>query len=234
MADLKAGTTIGGTLVWTQGNFPLYPTGNTLLYKTFKVYSENDKPQAADNDFVSKANGGTYAKTVAFNSNIVINQGGATYGSLNSINLYGSDPGGNIPTYGIFVGNSTDAKLGKHGALTSNWAVYNVATNGGWIFRTKATNVASISNSGVATFNTVNIDDSPTLATHATRKDYVDGLINTTTNLANTKVSKSGDTMTGTLTVPNIISSNLATTNTQVPQLGQVVQRGIILDYGTF
>lgn len=60
MADLKIGTTVGGSSIWTQSNFPLFPTGNSLLYRDFTIYSTNDKPQAADNDFVSKANGGIY------------------------------------------------------------------------------------------------------------------------------------------------------------------------------
>lgn len=60
MADLKIGTTVGGSSIWTQSNFPLFPTGNSLLYRDFTIYSTNDKPQASDNDFVSKANGGIY------------------------------------------------------------------------------------------------------------------------------------------------------------------------------
>ncbi|AZU98591.1 hypothetical protein [Acinetobacter phage AbTZA1] len=234
MADLKAGTTIGGTLVWTQGNFPLYPTGDTLLYKTYKVYSENDKPQAIDNDFVSKAQGGTYNAQVVFNQNIVLRAGGGTTGNLTSINLYGGIANGAMPTYGFFVGSTLDASLGRHGSVVGNWAVYNVAANGGWIFRTQSRNVASINTDGTGTFNAVNIDLNPTIASHATRKDYVDNLINTVTNNANNRVLRSGDTMTGVLTAPNIISQNVATAPAQVPQLGQVVQRGIILDYGTF
>ncbi|QQM13987.1 bifunctional phage-like tail fiber protein/heme utilization protein [Acinetobacter baumannii] len=234
MADLKAGTTIGGTLVWTQGNFPLYPTGDTLLYKTYKVYSENDKPQAIDNDFVSKAQGGTYNAQVVFNQNIVLRAGGGTTGNLTSINLYGGIANGAMPTYGFFVGSTLDASLGRHGSIVGNWAVYNVAANGGWIFRTQSRNVASINTDGTGTFNAVNIDLNPTIASHATRKDYVDNLINTVTNNANNRVLRSGDTMTGVLTAPNIISQNVATAPAQVPQLGQVVQRGIILDYGTF
>ncbi|QQO96441.1 long tail fiber distal connector [Acinetobacter phage Minot] len=234
MADLKAGTTIGGTLVWTQGNFPLYPTGDTLLYKTYKVYSENDKPQAIDNDFVSKAQGGTYNAQVVFNQNIVLRAGGGTTGNLTSINLYGGIANGAMPTYGFFVGSTLDASLGRHGSIVGNWAVYNVAANGGWIFRTQSRNVASINTDGTGTFNAVNIDLNPTIVSHATRKDYVDNLINTVTNNANNRVLRSGDTMTGVLTAPNIISQNVATAPAQVPQLGQVVQRGIILDYGTF
>lgn len=44
MADLKAGTTVGGNTIWSQANLPLLPSGNTITYKGFKVYTENDKP----------------------------------------------------------------------------------------------------------------------------------------------------------------------------------------------
>lgn len=48
MADLKAGTTISGNTIWNQANLSLLPTGNTLTYKGFKVYTENDKPTKAE------------------------------------------------------------------------------------------------------------------------------------------------------------------------------------------
>ncbi len=73
MADLKVGTTVGGQLVWTQGNFPLFPTGNSLLYRDFTIYSTNDKPKAEDNDFVSKSQGGSYEKAI-----IIKNSSGAS------------------------------------------------------------------------------------------------------------------------------------------------------------
>ncbi|WPJ21078.1 long-tail fiber protein [Klebsiella phage KP17] len=62
MADLKAGSTVGGNPIWHAGTFPLVPAGNSLTYRGKKVYTEIDKPQANDNDFVSKSRGGTYAK----------------------------------------------------------------------------------------------------------------------------------------------------------------------------
>lgn len=66
MADLKAGSTVGGLPIWHQGTMPLVPAGNSLTYKGYKVYTANDKPQAADNDFVSKAGGGQYLSVVSF------------------------------------------------------------------------------------------------------------------------------------------------------------------------
>lgn len=48
MADLKAGTTVGGNTIWSQANLPLLPAGNSLTYKGYKIYSENDPPTKAE------------------------------------------------------------------------------------------------------------------------------------------------------------------------------------------
>lgn len=225
MADLKTGTTIGGALVWTQGNFPLYPTGDTLLYKTFKVYSEFDKPQAVDNDFVSKALGGSYLKSVDFVEGLRI---------LGTGNLRGGFvPGNGDGTTDV---STNPASVTTNTILQSHWGIgissyqaqgvtVNIDSRNGDI-STKG----NIKAAGQVVIRTA----TPTTAEHATRKDYVDGLINTTTANANSRVLRSGDTMTGTLTAPNFVSVNLATANNHVPQLGQVVARGVILDYGTY
>lgn len=230
MADLKAGTTIGGTLVWTQGNFPLYPTGNTLLFKNFKVYSENDKPQAVDNDFVSKAAGGTYSGDVSFQSiGVATNPNGS---DGRGINLYGAATPGE-PSYGFHF--SLQSKFGSHGT-GGLWATYfKHAATYPWIFKVGNTAVASVSGTGVFYGQDVVISNTvPTLGSHATRKDYVDNQINIVTNNANSRVLRAGDTMTGALTAPNFISTNNATAASHVPRLDQVVQRGVILDFGTF
>lgn len=234
MADLKTGTTIGGTLVWTQGNFPLFPTGDQLLYKTFKLYTEYNKPQATDNDFVSKDNGGTYLGQTIYNRGIHIG-GSGTAAGVQGISLYGNVPsGGGKPTHGIYMGQTTEH--GAHGFIPNGqWGQYfRLGTSGGWIFQQSDVNVASINNAGNAYFRSVTVATVPTASDHLTRKDYVDGLINTVTNNANNRVLKAGDTMTGNLTAPKIFVTSAATDNNQVPQLGQVVQRGVVLDYGTF
>lgn len=234
MADLKTGTTIGGALVWTQGNFPLYPTGDTLLYKNFLVYSENNKPQAADNDFVSKANGGTYASQTVYNRGIHIGGSGTAVG-VQGISLYGTIPlGGGKPHNGIYMGQTT--YHGAHGFVPDGqWAEYfRLGTSGGWIFQQNDINVASINHTGDALFRAVSVGVMPTNNDHLTRKDYVDGLINNVNTNADSRVLRSGDTMTGSLTSPKIYVTSAATDSNQVPWLGQVVQRGTVLDYGEF
>lgn len=55
MADLKVGTTVGGSPVWHQGNLALVPSGNAILYKGARIYSESDKPSANELQVVSRA-----------------------------------------------------------------------------------------------------------------------------------------------------------------------------------
>lgn len=218
MADLKAGTTIGGTLVWTQGNFPLFPTGNTLVYKTFKVYSENDKPQAVDNDFVSKAAGGTYLGPISAKSTIYVND----------------DP--NFRAGGIKLGNGDASDIATCNVDIASWNGL-----GFWSTQANKRTIAFDVRNGGATFTggiyaSGNISSAvaSTQPQHLTRKDYVDNAINTVTNNANSKVSKSGDTMTGPLTVPTIFLTNDGTQPNHVVRYSQVVLKGVILDYGTF
>jgi len=69
--------------------------------------------------------------------------------------LYGGYGGATNPTYGLmFTGTSGS---GTHGSVTGDWATYftmNASANRGWIFKTQGVaNVASISNTGNATFN---------------------------------------------------------------------------------
>ena len=219
MADLKTGTTIGGTLVWTQGNFPLYPTGDALLYKNFLVYSENNKPQAVDNDFVSKANGGTYAAPLYVKS---------------SINLV-DDP--SYRTGGLQIGNGDGGTLATCNIDLVSWYGIGFKSSQGSIGRTLAidTRTGNVSSTGSATFASwVASNVTPINANHLTRKDYVDGLINTTTNNANSRVLRSGDTMTGNLTVPAVYLNAEAANPNQAARLSQVVVRGTVLDYGEF
>lgn len=44
MAILKSGSTVGGNLILHQGMLPLYPKGDSVHYKNYKIYTELDKP----------------------------------------------------------------------------------------------------------------------------------------------------------------------------------------------
>lgn len=48
MAILKSGSTVGGNLILHQGMLPLYPKGDSLFMKNYKVYTEFDKPNNSD------------------------------------------------------------------------------------------------------------------------------------------------------------------------------------------
>lgn len=217
MADLKTGTTIGNKLVWTQGNFPLFPTGDSVLYKNFKLYSEYDKPKAIDNDFVSKASGGTY--------------GGSLFVKT-SINLTSES----FSVGGIQVGNADGASLANCNMDITSW--YGVGFKSTSGARTVAidTRTGDITTTGNvnATKQVVIVSPAPLVASHATRKDYVDAINTNLTNSVNTKVSKNGDTMTGNLTVPAIVLTAEAANQNHAARLSQVVVKATVLDYGTF
>lgn len=54
MALLKSGSTVGGNLIWHQGLLPLYPAGDTLYLKNYKIYTENDKPTTEELNVYAK------------------------------------------------------------------------------------------------------------------------------------------------------------------------------------
>lgn len=220
MADLKLGTTVGGSSIWHQGNFPLVPTGNSLTYNGYLVYTENDKPQASDNDFVSKASGGTYANTVNFSQGLQIN---STISGLSNNN-------------GLYFGTGDGASLDKYNLQIQSW--YGV---GFYDTCYQKTNLVINVRTGDLTSNGtlygsqhVSNSSAPTQASHLTRKDYVDTNINNVTSNANSRVLRAGDTMTGNLTAPNFISNNAATSAAQVPRLDQVITKGTLIDFGTY
>ena len=219
MADLKAGSTTGGAVIWHQGNFPLMPAGDDVLYKTFKLYSEYNKPQAADNDFVSKANGGTYLKKVIFNEGVAVKT------ADNQKN-------------GIFPGNGDAATFAMANIDIVSWNGIGFKSSQGSADRTVVINARNgdISTKGVVTAvgqirsNAV----APVAVNDLTRKDYVDGRINIVTDNANSRVLRSGDTMTGTLTAPNFFSQNPASEANHVPRFDQIVIKDSVQDFGYY
>lgn len=220
MADLKAGSTTGGAVIWHQGNFPLMPAGDDVLYKTFKLYSEYNKPQAADNDFVSKANGGTYAATVRFNGGVHV----PTVGSSQQC--------------GVYPGNGDAATFAMANIDIVSWNGIGFKSSQGSAARTVVINARNgdINTKGVVSAaGQVRSDaTSPIAANDLTRKDYVDGRINIVTDNANSRVLRKGDTMTGTLTAPNFFSQNPASEANHVPRFDQIVIKDSVQDFGYY
>ena len=219
MADLKVGSTTGGSVIWHQGNFPLNPAGDDVLYKSFKIYSEYNKPQAADNDFVSKANGGTYLNKVIFNKGMTV-------------------PGAGSGDNGIFAGPGDNATYDTTNIDIVSWYGIGFKSSQGSADRTVVINARNgdISTKGVVTAvgqirsNAV----SPVSANDLTRKDYVDGAINTVTANADSRVFRKGDTMTGNLTAPNFFSQNPASQPSHVPRFDQIVIKDSVQDFGYY
>ena len=54
MAVLKAGSTVGGNLILHQGLLPLYPNGDSLYYKNYKIYTEKNKPTPEELNIFTK------------------------------------------------------------------------------------------------------------------------------------------------------------------------------------
>ena len=219
MADLKVGSTTGGSVIWHQGNFPLNPAGDDVLYKSFKIYSEYNKPQAVDNDFVSKANGGTYLNKVIFNKGMTV-------------------PGAGSGDNGIFAGPGDNATYDTTNMDIVSWYGIGFKSSQGSAARTVVINTRNgdISTKGVvsATGQVRSDAAAPIAANDLTRKDYVDGAINTVTANANSRVLRSGDTMIGNLTAPNFFSQNPASQPSHVPRFDQIVIKDSVQDFGYY
>lgn len=221
MADLKVGSTTGGSVIWHQGNFPLNPAGDDVLYKSFKIYSEYNKPQATDNDFVSKANGGTYASKITFNGGVQIPY------AINNTNQCG-----------IYPGNGDAATFATANIDIVSWYGVGFKSSQGSAGRTVVINTRNgdISTKGVVSAAGQVRSDMPTpiAANDLTRKDYVDGAINTVTANADSRVFRKGDTMTGNLTAPNFFSQNPASQPSHVPRFDQIVIKDSVQDFGYY
>ncbi|QHR64092.1 hinge connector of long tail fiber distal connector [Escherichia phage teqsoen] len=219
MADLKVGSTTGGSVIWHQGNFPLNPAGDDVLYKSFKIYSEYNKPQAADNDFVSKANGGTYLNKVIFNKGMTV-------------------PGAGSGDNGIFAGPGDNATYDTTNMDIVSWYGIGFKSSQGSAARTVVINTRNgdISTKGVVSASGQVRSDAaaPIAVNDLTRKDYVDGAINTVTANADSRVLRKGDTMTGNLTAPNFFSQNPASQPSHVPRFDQIVIKDSVQDFGYY
>ncbi|WCZ66304.1 tail fiber protein [Yersinia phage MHG19] len=206
MADLKASTTIGGAVVWNQGNFPLFPAGNKLKFREFTVYTTNDKPQAVDNDFVSKADGGVYLNRVTFNTGV----------SLKDINGDALDI---VPGEGdraMFVRGTTNLVF----VDPSNGTKFTIDLSKG--------NITAV---GKVTGSTVHDDSGRVFSPGNQPKPNQVGLGNVTNDK---QVKLAGDEMTGPLTAPQVSSTTTATRPEHLTRLDQVIVKGSIIDFGEY
>ncbi|ASD52133.1 hinge connector of long tail fiber protein distal connector [Pseudomonas phage PspYZU05] len=215
MANLSANSTIGGMPIWHKGIFPLAPAGDSIYFKSFKIYSENDKPQAVDNDFVSKASGGRYLNLVGFDKGVTIkDKNGASFSlsgtvgpgpQVASLRLSGifavEIPGGN-PF--ILFDPTTDVTKPRFTVMGDTLAKY-VYDESGRVFSPGNT---------------------PT--------NVQVGLGNVTNDKQVGINITSLQTMAGVLAAPNLVSNNRASQANHVPQFSQVVVKGSIQDFGYY
>ena len=191
MAVLKAGSTVGGNLILHQGILPLYPNGNSLYHKNYLIFTKNDRPSNSDvglgnvtNDAQVKKAGDVMSGNLSIQagnkSSITIGQSGVRTGDDNQSEF-------------IAFANKNRIVLRPNGINdTSNQATLDTSgTLSSMSFRSTAPQSSD--------------------ASSLTRKDYVDTALDKltidVTNLANQKVAKSGDVMTGNLTTPKVLLS---------------------------
>lgn len=135
MADLKIGTTIGGSAIWTKGSLPLVPSSNTLTYNGYKLYSEYDKPTPAEL--------GVYAKSETYTKTEVNQLGKIRVLDIRDTNKTPSEyPGQMLSTF--FNSSSVSGAL----PLTATW--YSGFTVKGWTDGYVSWQIASLSHTGAS------------------------------------------------------------------------------------
>lgn len=213
MANLSSTSTIGGMPIWHKGIFPLTPVGDSIYFKSFKIYSENDKPQAADNDFVSKASGGTYLNLVGFDKGITIKDKNNATLSISSVVGAGPQTASlRIPgTFAIETSVGTPFVL-----FDPNTSATRLTVMGDTLAKFVYDESGRVFSPG----------NTPT-------KAHV-GLDKVTNNKQVASDVTTLQTMVGILAAPNFISQNPASQPTHVPQFSQIVVKGSIQDFGLY
>lgn len=172
MADLKHGSTVGGSPIWTQGNLTIQPAGDQLFYKGHKIYTAFDKPLATEFDAVSATEGGTFQKQVHFDLGLSV----------------GSASAGETKKNGLFPGRSDAANFdGVSWGLHSWKSIGFVNARDGVIMAYIDTTTGDFNTKG--SINGVNVKDSG---------QRVYSPVNKPTNNDLDLVSRRGDTLTGT------------------------------------
>ncbi|AHY25234.1 hinge connector of long tail fiber protein distal connector [Pectobacterium bacteriophage PM2] len=216
MAELKAGTTVGGSIVWHQGNFPLKAASDDVYYKDYKIYTTYNKPQATDNDFVSKASGGTYLGKVTFDVGLNI-----------------KDSAGYIIEIAANANTNPMFAYTAFMRLSSSFALENTSGQPFIIFN------PSLSSPRLTVMGQILAgevyDESGRVFSPGNPPTPTDVSLGNVTNDAQVKINYTNiQVMQGPLSVPNLVSRNPATNSNQVPRLDQVIVKGIIIDFGSF
>ena len=220
MADLKANSTVGGSPIWHRGNFPLYPVGDTLLYKTYKVYTEHDKPQAVDNDFVSKSLGGEYAKSVNFVEGLSFD-----------------DTEGNPVTLGVPKNTSPDITYKAAMQVTGAFALETPDNQPFVIFdpvKTVGTDVYRLIVMGDVLGRQV-FDESGRVFSPGNTPSKTQVGLGLVDNAKQVQLEQHNvQTMEGPLAAPNMFSLNAASEPGHVPRFDQIVIKDSIQDFGYY
>lgn len=215
MADLRVGSTTGGSVIWHQGNFPLTPVSNDLFYKTYKVYTEFNKPQAADNDFVSKAAGGSYKGAVNFEKGLMFNDS-TGYG----IKL-GAREGG-LPFTASF---KIKGPFGFETETGTPFVIFDPTTVVG---ANRLTVMGDILGRQIK-------DESGRVFSPGNTPSKAQVGLSDVDNAKQVQINNSNiQSMAGVLSAPNFISRNPGTLNEHVPRIDQVVLRGTSEDFGYY
>ena len=164
------GQTVGAPAIRIR-NKKLKSDGSVEASKWIKVYSETNKPQADDNDFVSKKSGGT------FTGNLQINSSAPTL-AMGSEKLCGLRVGGT---------NNDTMVVGGKSVLIFRTGGKGIDSNASGMNEVKIDNTGNITAQNQRiTANVFTSVAQPTSVSDLTRKDYVDNGLNRKINVGST------------------------------------------------
>lgn len=215
MADLKLGSTAGGSVLWHQGNFPLTPVSNDLYFKTYKIYSEYNKPQAVDNDFVSKALGGNYKANVYFEQGL----------TFNDSNGYGIKLGARTGGTPFTASFRIKGPFGFETETGTPFVIFDPDTT---------TGAKRLTVMGDTLARQVYDETGRVFSPGNTPSKAQVGLGNVTNQQQVELNNSTLQTMTGNLSAPNFFSRNPASDPAHVPRFDQIVLKDSVQDFGYY
>lgn len=215
MADLKLGSTAGGSVLWHQGNFPLTPVSNDLYFKTYKIYSEYNKPQAVDNDFVSKALGGNYKANVYFEQGL----------TFNDSNGYGIKLGARTGGAPFTASFRIKGPFGFETETGTPFVIFDPDTT---------TGAKRLTVMGDTLARQIYDETGRVFSPGNTPSKAQVGLGNVTNQQQVELNNSTLQTMTGNLSAPNFFSRNSASDPAHVPRFDQIVLKDSVQDFGYY